>query len=96
MRARGWGLRLRLCRRVLPNSEVGLCECALFHACEPHCSNEAGACYFDPSGGPSTICRRNDDVEPRIWESDPNMMGDGVARRSSTRAAPATKATAWP
>jgi hypothetical protein len=54
----------------------GLCDYVLFHACEPQCSNEMGACYWDPSGGPDIICRCNDDVEPRTLKRDPNVMGD--------------------
>lgn len=56
--------------------ETALCDYALFWACEPACSNEAGACYWDPSGGPQIICRCSDDTEPRAMDRDPNVMGD--------------------
>lgn len=55
--------------------ETGLCDYALFWACEPNCSNEEGACYLDPSGGPEIVCRCNDG-EPERMDRDPDVTGD--------------------
>lgn len=56
--------------------ETGLCDYALFWACEPACSNEAGGCYWDPSGGSEILCLCNDDAEPQSMDRDPDVEGD--------------------